>query len=354
MACYVKVKFVPMGLFGKKLLKNAISSRPSTCLSAHKYYDFGETRNSDILPFDYTNHNGNTVKYESSVQFAKRAHQKLNCCLPTNNDVQEMDRLEILNYFQTSPNINQNRGFRDSLQWLEATILQHAEIDLKIQEKPHSYIYHSSQNKNNKPEVLKYSQPDENNFGKKPSAEQLEKVFLGLSETLPRFFVDIHDYSLYNKDIVFKNAIRRVEIKGISAYAQHLSWLKLLGHFRYSRVKLKVLKITKHEEDSTIRVRWRITGVSGVKAMVYLFLTLSWKQLEKHEEWIDGFSIFYIGSDGLISKHVCDKMMPDDNRETVEPKNVGLKLATTMGIIPSATSLGNFSLCSINATTSAI
>lgn len=35
------------------------------------------------------------------------------------------------------------------------------------------------------------------------------------------------------------------------------------------------------------------------------------------ESWYDGFSIFSVGSDGLVYKHVLDKVMPDENKETV-------------------------------------
>lgn len=52
--------------------------------------------------------------------------------------------------------------------------------------------------------------------------------------------------------------------------------------------------------------------------------------------WIDGFSIFHVGGDGLIYKHVCDKVIPDTNK--AEPKksnNLAMKLGIALGLIPS-------------------
>lgn len=43
--------------------------------------------------------------------------------------------------------------------------------------------------------------------------------------------------------------------------------------------------------------------------------------LEDQESWYDGFSTFYVNSDGVIYKHVCDKMMPDDDKEVVIETN---------------------------------
>jgi hypothetical protein len=33
--------------------------------------------------------------------------------------------------------------------------------------------------------------------------------------------------------------------------------------------------------------------------------------------WYDGFSIFYVGDDGLVFKHTVDKVMPDEDKEKV-------------------------------------
>jgi len=40
--------------------------------------------------------------------------------------------------------------------------------------------------------------------------------------------------------------------------------------------------------------------------------------LKDQEAWYDGYSVCYLGDDGLISKHVVDKVMPDESREIDE------------------------------------
>lgn len=53
-------------------------------------------------------------------------------------------------------------------------------------------------------ELLSKGGPQNN----RPSAEHLEKVFLTLSETLPRFFTHTMDYSIYHPELIFENNIR--------------------------------------------------------------------------------------------------------------------------------------------------
>lgn len=52
--------------------------------------------------------------------------------------------------------------------------------------------------------------------------------------------------------------------------------------------------------------------------------------LFSNTSWYDGFSTFYIGDDGLVYKHVADKMMPDD-AEAEKPKtSLPRKLASQL------------------------
>ena len=65
------------------------------------------------------------------------------------------------------------------------------------------------------------------------------------------------------------------------------------------------------------------------------FLTF-WKFLTKAgrqdlKGYVDGFSTFHVGEDGLIHKHVADKMMPDD--ETTVKSAMAAKVAKLVGAI---------------------
>lgn len=195
---------------------------------------------------------------------------------------------------------------------------------------------------------VKSAKPSNDPTGK-PSDEQLERIYLKLSNILPKFFTQTHDYSLYHPQLVFYNNIRGVTTHGVGPYIRQLSFLRLIGHFKFAYVKMDILKVTKHQEDGTIRVRWRIRGVSGLKVFLQFWKFRLWDYKtvkEKEVVWYDGFSTFYVGNDGLIHKHVCDKMMPDEHKEKSTTANLAAKLALVIGFLPrpSLDTLGGFSI----------
>jgi len=157
----------------------------------------------------------------------------------------------------------------------------------------------------------------------RPDPGDLNKVFECLSTGLPKLFVQPMDYSIYNPNLIFENNIRGTRTVGIYPYVKQIALLRAVGHLKFAYVQFQVLRITQHPEDGTVRVRWRIAGISGLKVMFMFWKYKLWeykKVLQDQESWHDGFSTFYVGSDGLIYKHVADKMMPDDDKETVVDK----------------------------------
>ena len=93
---------------------------------------------------------------------------------------------------------------------------------------------------------------------------------------------------------------------------KQVALLRTVGHLKFAYVKFEILKITAHPEDSTIKVRWRICGISGLKVMLQFWKYKLWdlkKAFDDRESWYDGFSIFYVGSNGMIYKHVADKVV---------------------------------------------
>lgn len=48
----------------------------------------------------------------------------------------------------------------------------------------------------------------------------------------------------------------------------------------YAYVKLDVLKMTKHPEDSTVRVRWRISGITGYRILFKMIQFRVWRAKE--------------------------------------------------------------------------
>lgn len=206
-------------------------------------------------------------------------------------------------------------------------------------------------------EVLQFSGTPAAQADEKPrdhpgraSEEQLQRLQTALAETLPKFFTEPHNYSLYHKGIVFRNNIRGVTTQGLPGYVQQLALVRMLGHLRYAHVKLEVLKMTVHREDSTVRIRWRIVGLSGLRVlfMFWKFRIWEWKKMMSREaEWTDGFSVMKVGADGLIHEHTCDKIMPDDDLEKVlKPSNVAVKLALLLGLTPQSISFGSSAMAS--------
>lgn len=56
--------------------------------------------------------------------------------------------------------------------------------------------------------------------------------------------------------------------------------VKTIAHLKFAYIKLNVLKITIDPEDDTIKVRWRISGITGLKALFTLWRFKLWKMKE--------------------------------------------------------------------------
>ncbi|KAH8237346.1 hypothetical protein KR038_010153 [Drosophila bunnanda] len=161
------------------------------------------------------------------------------------------------------------------------------------------------------------SNPKEN--ARKP--EDLDRAYEVLRTTLPKLFVEPLDYSIYSPGLIFQNNITGKHTIGLYHYVKQIAILRTVGHLKYAYVKFEVLKITKHPDDYTVRIRWRVRGISGLKVMFQFWKYKIWQLkevLKDQEAWYDGYSVCYLGDDGLIAKHVVDKVMPDESRESVE------------------------------------
>lgn len=60
--------------------------------------------------------------------------------------------------------------------------------------------------------------------------------------------------------------------------------LRVLGHFKYAYVDFEILKMTKHPEDSTIKIRWRINGITGFQMVSQMWKYKVWKPTEMIRE----------------------------------------------------------------------
>lgn len=171
----------------------------------------------------------------------------------------------------------------------------------------------------------------------KPSQERLQCVLDCLSQDLPKLFVRPPNYLIYTEDLIFINNIRGVTTKGRMNYIKQVALLRAIGHFKFAHVKFDIIKITMHTEDATVKVRWRIKGISSLKMLSMFWKFKSWKIQEAidqyNEAWYDGFSTFYVNDEGRIYKHVADKMMPDqDVAQKKDDIRITPKLALFTGL----------------------
>nr|CAG4651994.1 EOG090X09QP [Triops cancriformis] len=171
-----------------------------------------------------------------------------------------------------------------------------------------------------------------------PDEGQLQKVATVLADSLPKLFLQPLDYTIYSKDVTFIDNIRGKKTVGLFDYVKQVALLRAVGHLRFAYVRFEILKMTVHPEDGTIKIRWSIRGISGLKVMMnfWRYKLWQWKEvMNKQEVWYDGLSTFHVGSDGVIHLHVADKMMPDEEKladEKLTP--LAAKLALLLGLVP--------------------
>ncbi|XP_037094612.1 uncharacterized protein C6orf136 homolog, partial [Pollicipes pollicipes] len=175
----------------------------------------------------------------------------------------------------------------------------------------------------------------------RPNPDQLRAVEANLLQNLPRIFVMTQDFSIYHKDLVFDNRIRGTKSVGIVPYIKQCALLRIVGHIKFSYVTLQVLQSSAHPEDDSIRIRWRIRGVSALKSMLMFWKFNIFKlqnSIDEHGvDWYDGYSIFQVGGDGKIHTHIADKVMPDWSRELDSKPALGGLAALVYGLLPGAT-----------------
>ncbi|KAF3430780.1 hypothetical protein E2986_00346 [Frieseomelitta varia] len=171
---------------------------------------------------------------------------------------------------------------------------------------------------------------------RKPVDSHLQNVFDILRKDLPLLFIKQMNYEIYTQDVVFINNIRGTTSVGIAQYFKQITLLKIIGHLKYAFVKLEVLKMTMHPEDNSIKVRWRIVGISGTRVFLTFWKIKVWNTKEKTDNaaaWYDGFSTFYVNNDGKIFKHIVDKTMPDQDIAEKIKTPIETKLALFVALL---------------------
>lgn len=165
---------------------------------------------------------------------------------------------------------------------------------------------------------------DGNDPMKKPSLEQLLNVDEKMKAHLPRFLKETHIYYLYTTDVIFENLYfdPPKTTKGTLSYAIALTKLKWKIGVKFSNASIQILKVTNDEEDGTVKIRWRLRGLRGMKIFTPWKLKV-WnlaESIKNESEWHDGFSILYVRGDGRIYKHTMQRVIENKDETAVDKK----------------------------------
>ncbi|KAL5012085.1 hypothetical protein ScPMuIL_010636 [Solemya velum] len=171
-----------------------------------------------------------------------------------------------------------------------------------------------------------------------PSRDHLQQVHDFLIETLPRFFKDRLNIQVLHPNVILENNYwgKMKVTQGVNAYAMEMAKIRMMSHFKFAHVHMELLKSTIHPEDGTVKIRWRISGLPQIKTLQFWKFT-PWtyrKSLESESQSYDGFSIYYVGKDGLVYKHTLDRMMPDEPLADKKDAGVATKLGLVLGLSP--------------------
>jgi len=164
----------------------------------------------------------------------------------------------------------------------------------------------------------------------------LERVAYVLSHDLLNIFLKSQEWEMYHPNMVLQDNIRGKRFEGLDQYMKIVNLLKLTAHIRFVYVRFHILKMTKHPEDGTIRVRWRIAGLGMVRMLVRYFPDKMWMKgnMERAApSWYDGISTFHVGGDDRIYKHTLDRLEGDDS-PVVETLKEKLSKLTPAGAEP--------------------
>lgn len=161
---------------------------------------------------------------------------------------------------------------------------------------------------------------------KKPSRETLVLTKEKLVYHLLNFLHDKHPNDMYTQDVIFENFYTNPQTitVGLMKYIAQLKVVKFKIKLFNAYSKVDILKATIDENDSSIKIRWRLRSVRRAMSYYQLFKARSWSLkylLKINENWNDGFSVFYLRNDGLIYKHTVQKVVPKNDEEYDIVKN---------------------------------
>uniref|UniRef100_A0A5S6R3N3 Uncharacterized protein n=1 Tax=Trichuris muris TaxID=70415 RepID=A0A5S6R3N3_TRIMR len=172
----------------------------------------------------------------------------------------------------------------------------------------------------------------------KPNWDQLQHVIYRLSETVPWFFQRQLDLTFYAEDVLFTNRIHGTEVQGLRHYWLYLGSLTLMYRVPCPYIEMKILSCHPIVDEGAVNLRWRVQylGIPEFLTVTLRARSVDVEVYRKHSRWFDGVSTFHVGADGLVYKHVADRVMRDPEEYEGGKRKLGF-LSKLLGVNPKPT-----------------
>ena len=146
------------------------------------------------------------------------------------------------------------------------------------------------------------------NWNDLPSEGQMTEMMLYFHDQAPKLFTTLGwSYIRCSYKVVFENQLIGTKTETLNSYILQINILKNLTKLVLYNPELSILQMNKNSTNGSIHVRWQVQGIPRyIKPLAMIGLV----DERESSRYIDGYSIFYMKSDGLYHKHILMKMTP--------------------------------------------
>ncbi|XP_061170241.1 uncharacterized protein LOC133201287 [Saccostrea echinata] len=188
--------------------------------------------------------------------------------------------------------------------------------------------------------------PTDSEFEKKRARreENLLKMKAFLEQSLPPLFEIGISFDAYSPNIVLENNYwgKREITLGIQRYKAKVWTLQTMTGLRFIHTRMCLLNTSCDLDENFVRVRWRILGLKQLAAMKRLNVYGKfWKiskipdrVLEKDAVWYDGISLYYLNDEGLVNKHVINRVEEESSKKVAPALSLRERLTRKVGVLP--------------------
>lgn len=187
-------------------------------------------------------------------------------------------------------------------------------------EKGNSKVFHlQPPSNNNLSSQFKriYSIHNRENLGELPTSEQLDEMMMYFTEQAPQLFKTAGwSYRNCSYKVIFENTILGTKTESLNAYILQINFMRNLTQLLLRNPELNVIRISKNINDGSIHVRWQVEGIPRYLRPFSVFGVVDDK---KFVRYTDGYSVFYMKSDGLYHRHILMNVTPlrNDKRKSI-------------------------------------